>query len=280
MTRASQPTPATPPARPQAAGTYIYCVGSAQPFISGGPLPSVTGIGNSPVRLVRSGELVAVVSDSPLPEYEITDDSAMAHERVVDAAMTHATVLPMRFGTVAESDVAIQEELLRGHHDELARELDAVRGCAEFGLKVLWEHDHVFSELLARDSEIKGLSDAIAGTTTEQTYYERIQLGEAVEAALQQRREQETAAIMSRLRPLAVDVVENQLIDDMMVLNAAFLVAQNQVAALRNAVDTLRQSEAGRLIIKFAGPFAPYNFVRLTEAWQGAMEESADELSR
>lgn len=280
MTQATQPS--SPSDRPQTYGTYIYCVGSARPLhtdgatggATGGWLRSLQGIGGAPVRLARDADLVAFVSESPRAEYDVTENDATAHEQVIEEAMRHTTVLPMRFGMVAESDQAVQDDLLRRHRDELLNDLAAVEGRVELGVKVLWEEDRLFADILAGDSEIAALSDEIAGTTTEATYNVRVELGERVDAAMREKRNVDAAAILRAVQPLAVETVVNPILSEMMVLNAAFLVERARVPAFAAEVEALRQREAGRLAIRFAGPFPAYNFVHLGADWQTTGEEA------
>src|SRR5690242_5508563 len=96
-------------------GTYLYCIARAEPF--SGPMPplhgrGVAGDGSRP-RVVTGGGLAAIVSDSPMTGYDITRETLLAHEQVIAEAMERTDVLPVRFGTVAESDEAIREQLLR-----------------------------------------------------------------------------------------------------------------------------------------------------------------------
>src|SRR5919199_3751205 len=126
---------------PSNTGTYIYCVAPAQAFErNGSALVATPGIGgrDKPVRLLTSDALAAVVSDAPRDEYAISRENLLAHQRVITQAMTRSDVLPVAFGTVAESDQQVQEQLLKREADELHRALATVRGCLELELKVLW----------------------------------------------------------------------------------------------------------------------------------------------
>src|ERR671933_1706683 len=163
-------------------GTYIYCIARAQPFEQG-DLPFTTpGIGgpDKPVRLLTSDDLAAVVSDAPRDDYVITRENLLAHQQVITQAMTRSDVLPVSFGTVADSDQQVQEQLLRGAADDLHRALAEVQGCIELELKVLWNEGRLFAEIVAEDDDIRALQDSLADQPPEATQYERVQLGELV----------------------------------------------------------------------------------------------------
>jgi hypothetical protein len=134
---------------PSTTGTYIYCIARAQPFEQGGSPFTAPGIGgrDKPVRLLTSDDLAAVVSDAPRDGYDVTRENLLAHQRVITQAMTRSDVLPVSFGTVAESDQQVQEQLLRGAAGDLHRALAAVQGCIELDLKVLWNEERLFASL-------------------------------------------------------------------------------------------------------------------------------------
>ncbi|MGZ3664558.1 MAG: GvpL/GvpF family gas vesicle protein, partial [Ktedonobacterales bacterium] len=189
--------------------------------------------------------------------------------------MSRVDVLPCSFGTVAASDEAIREELLLPLRDELLSQLDRVRGHVEMGLMVLWERERLFADITDEDARIRRLRDAIAAQPQDTAYYDRIALGELVATAIEQRREQEAAALLVGLQPLASESRVNRNINDMMILNAAFLVKRDRVSVFDQHVDELAQASTGRLIFRYAGPLAPYNFVGLALR-NGAFRDSYD----
>src|SRR5690242_10311674 len=95
--------------QPQSAGTYLYGVTYSQPFAGDGTWIQARGIAGSPIRVVVQADLAAIVSDSPVDQYDITRENVTAHERVVEEAMQRADVLPVSFGTVARSDQEVRE---------------------------------------------------------------------------------------------------------------------------------------------------------------------------
>jgi Gas vesicle synthesis protein GvpL/GvpF len=264
----------TPPPHTRA---YIYCVARAQPFEkNGNSLFATPGIGgHDKVRLVTYDDLAAVVSDAPRDGYDVTRENLLAHQRVITQAMTRSDVLPVSFGTVAESDQQVQEQLLYGAADELHRALAEVRGCIELELKVLWNEERLFAEIVAENDDIRALRDSFAGQPPEATQYERIQLGELVAAAIQRKSEAEATSLLKALAPLAVATRVNDNLGDMMLLNAAFLVDKSREQAFDATVQALGAAQAGRQIFQYVGPLPPYNFVDLRLQWEEEPDGSA-----
>lgn len=266
------------------AGIYVYCVVAAHPFAEGSPPLRAQAIGGrgDAVRTVQFAELAAVVSDSPLARYDIGRQQMLAHQRVIEEAMTRSDVLPVRFGTVAKSDREVQDKLLRRKFAELQRQLEYVRDSVELGLKVFWNREWLFADIVAANEEIRTLRDALMGTVyrtyREETHYQRIQLGQLTEAAIARKRDEDAERILAELRPLALATKVNKTFMDMMILNAAFLVKKDQerafdarVSALDRGEGTLAAlvpTEAGHLTLKYVGPVPPYNFVNIAIRWE------------
>src|SRR5919201_3414432 len=96
---------------PPHTGTYIYCVARAQPLEkNSSALVATPGVGGRDrVRLLTYDDLAAVVSDAAQDDYDVTRENLLAHQRVIMQAMARSDVLPVAFGTVAESDQQVQE---------------------------------------------------------------------------------------------------------------------------------------------------------------------------
>lgn len=265
----SSPEPAT-------VGTYLYAVTYSQLFAGNGAAFQAQGIAGHPVRIIMQGDLAAIVSDSPTDQYDITYENVTAHERVIEEAMARADVLPVSFGTVANNDQEVQERLLQRESEELHQQLERIHNRVELGVKALWEQEALFAQIATDNSDIQVLRDQIVGTTPEETYDIRIQLGELIDAAIQQRRDMDSQAILDALSPLAVDVRANNIITDMMIVNASFLVERNQVQAFTDKVNALRQAYTGRITFQYVGPLPPYNFVSVAVHW----EEPSDALAQ
>jgi hypothetical protein len=247
-------------------GTYIYCIAHAEPFANERvPIHSeAIGGPEHPARILSFGDLAAVVSAVPARRLRIKRELLMAHEAVVMEAMERGDVIPLSFGTVARSDEVVVEELLRVSSDDLHQQLGMIQGCIELTLKVLWNQERLFEEIVAEHDRIRALRGAIAGASVN----EQIELGQLTSEVIAAKSDQEVQAILDELEPLAVEVKLNRLLTDMMMLNAAFLVEKPRLEAFDKQVNDLTVTEVGRLIFRYAGPVPPYHFVDLSVSWE------------
>lgn len=247
-------------------GKYMYCIiRSAEPRQF-----ATRGIGERGdiVHTVPFMNLAAVVSDSPIVEYESSRRNMMAHTLVLEEVMRDFTLLPVRFGTVAPSAEAIQEKVLKRRFGEFHGLLQELEGRVELGLKAFWYEGVIFHEIVAENPPIRHLRDSLTGRRPEETYYERIRLGEVVEAAIWKKRDEDAEKILSPLRPLGYQSQVNKVVTDRMVLNAAFLVERSRQGEFDAAVKRLDEEMGKRLIFKYVGPVPPYNFVSIVVTWE------------
>jgi hypothetical protein len=247
-------------------GKYMYCI-----IRSPDPRRFTTlGIGErgDVVHTVHFEDLAAVVSDSPVVEYDSSRRNMMAHTLVLEEVMRDFTILPVRFGTVAPSVEAIQEKLLKRRFGEFHGLLQEMEGRVELGLKAFWYEDVIFQEIVKENPPIRRLRDSLTGRPSEETYYERIRLGEMIEAAMWKKRDEDAEKILTALRLLVRETQTNKVIMDRMVLNAAFLVDEARQAEFDAAMEKLDQEMGKRLIFKYVGPVPPYNFVNIVVAWE------------
>lgn len=251
-------------------GKYLYCIiRCAQERTFEGVSP----MGNAavPMFTVPHDGLSLVVSDSPAQQYETTRANMMAHERVLEKVMAEYSLLPVRFGTVADSAYSLDDmrKLLQSRSEEFDQLLTDMDGKVELGLKALWQDDKaIFAEVLAEKPAIRRLRDSLLGKPPQAVRYESIRLGQMVKEALELKRKAEAASILAQVQPIAQLTRENAVVGDRMVLNAAFLVEKAREGEFDQAVRRLEQGLGLRLAFKYVGPVPPYNFVNIVVNWE------------
>lgn len=249
---------------------YLYCIlrlPEAQAHTP--PLFSSRGIGGrgDVIHTIRVGNLAAVVSDSPVMEYDQSRRNMLAHTQAQEEAMQHGPILPVRFGIIASSAAAIERKLLQQRAAELHGLLDGLEGRQEASIKAFWFEGIIFEEILKEHDDIRELRDSLMHKPPEGTYYERIRLGEMIEAAVQRKREADAERILNRLRPLAEQHRINQILTERMVVNVAFLIRHERKADLDAAIDDLDAAMGERMLFKYISAAPPYNFVSLKISW-------------
>lgn len=243
---------------------YLYGIAAASAPLEEGALG--TGLGGGSVTLLRAGGFVVIVGVAPPAPIQATRRAMLTHTAVLERALAVTDILPLRFGTVATD----AETVVRGiatMEGPLGAALASVAGRIELGVKAHWRDGIGYREALEADPALRALRDRLARRPSAETYYERIELGRRVEAALGARRAAESAAILAALTPLAEREETLRTLDDSMVLNRAFLVRREFEPAFDTAMAELAERHAGRLEFRYVGPVPAYNFVSLRADW-------------
>lgn len=242
-------------------GKYIYCVIRKPDFFN----LDFRGVGGGKVHLVISGKLAVAVSDSVLQDYPITRENTVTHQRVIEEIMrAHSPVLPVSFGTVAESGGLIQEKMLKAKHNELLDALSEVEGKVELNLKAIWlDMPSTFQKVVAENPDLARLKKEFAGRMLGRD--EGIEIGKLVAEGLEARREKIKGEILSLLEDIVVDRKDTPLLGEQMIFNVAVLIPQTKQKVFDKAVANLDEKyKDENAYFKYIGPTPPFNFVKVS----------------
>lgn len=244
--------------------TYVYGIAPADPFLNGHLLLTVPGIGGAaPARTIVLGDLVAVVSDVPGLDLDLTRENLLAHQQVLDEVLRRSDILPFSFGTVADSDEEVRDVLLSGGFDALHEQLKYVHGCVELELKAFWIEDRLFAEIAQENDEVRLLRDRIAGAPNDDTSAEKLALGQLTEAEIELKSAWEADGILEVLDFHAVELLVNANLKETMLLNVACLVEREREEEFDGVVESLAKAHAARFTFNYVGPLPPYSFTTL-----------------
>jgi hypothetical protein len=199
-----------------------------------GALPERAGVDDAPLEQRRIGELELVVSRAVDSAGPVTREAVLRHAEVVEELMSRSrAVLPAQFGRAFGDEDELANAVTTKAR-ELARGLRLVRGCVEFGLRVL------------------GSAAGDAAPSSSGSEYMRARLAE------RKRQEQlvdelhEPLARLSRRARLDRSSPRS-------LFEAAYLVPVENVDAFRAAVARL-ETTCPEAAVVCTGPWPPYSF--------------------
>jgi hypothetical protein len=235
--------------------TYVYGItAGSHPALPEG----MGGVGDParPVRILREGELAAIVSEAPEGLRPKRKD-LLAHQNVLSEAGAGGSLLPMRFGSVAPDDASVTAVLAERAKHYLER-LGALDGKVEYNVKASHDEEAVLHRVMGENPELRAMTEANrqAGGGT---YEDRLRLGEMVVAAVQAREAEDAAELRRTLEPAAEDVSAGPDSTGWLA-NLSFLVDRESSAAFLDAVEEVRKSHP-HLEVRVNGPLPPYSFV-------------------
>jgi len=204
---------------------YFYCV---IPFSKGENFGNI-GMNDNEVYTVPYRDIAAVVSDSPMKDYELTEDNIRRHEAVLRRVMEEHTVVPVEFGTTIKNERILRRLMTKAYNT--AREcLKLVDNMVELGVKAVLNEDIVFVD--------------------------------------PEKRKECVSDILASLNTRAKQTVMGELFSDRLILNASFLVNKEDIDAFSERVVEL-QEKYPMLRLLNSGPWAPYNFVYIKIGAEG-----------
>lgn len=228
--------------------------------------------GPRPVEEIAHDDLVLLATRVPRAEFDEEalrrnfndlawlERVARAHEAVLDEALRHATIVPLRLATIFD-DEASAARMLERHAEALRGALAALDGRQEWSVKLLVPPGALGAAPAA--SEEPGA--ARAGTAymlrrraereqREESLRLAASMADDVHARIAER------AVAAVLRPAQNPELSGHEGD--MLLNGAYLVDAADVPRLHELVAELGECHAeSRARIELTGPFPPYNFV-------------------
>jgi hypothetical protein len=204
---------------------YLYCIIPDSEEKSFGNM----GINDKEVYTIPYRKVAAVVSDSPMKDYETTEDNIRKHETILREIMKEHTIVPAEFSTVIKNE-RILTHLLKKAYDPARECLKLVDNMAELGVKAVLNHGIVFA---APEKKKECISD-----------------------------------ILTSLNTTAKQAVTGEIFSDKLLLNASFMVNKEDINKFSKAVTNL-QEKYPMLKLLYSGPWAPYNFVHIKIGAQG-----------
>jgi hypothetical protein len=211
----------------------LYAITDGRPHLH------VRGHGGAPLEAIRTSGIEAVASEHEELDLPADEDALWTHERVVEALMDQGAVLPMRFGSLLESENQVRV-LLSSRGAEFRRALDRVRGAVEVGVRVA-----------LGDEDARAVPDAGAsgpGTAYLLGQLERTRHHGSVEAR-----------VAEALTPLAREHVSRANGSAGASLNSAYLVERERLDDFVSRASEL-EGELTGVRVACTGPWPAYSF--------------------
>lgn len=139
-------------------GCYVYGIVPEDVELD----PGARGAGDPPgrIRLVRYGEIAALVSDIEAGQPPRRPGDLRAHRDLLDATAAEVPVLPVPFGRVLADRDALIGQLLGPHHDEFASALQELDGHVEYVIEARYDAPED-EEMLPRDALSNEIAEAV-----------------------------------------------------------------------------------------------------------------------
>ena len=256
-------TPAEAAARGDAAEEkYLYAIvpSSAVPDGQEGRPYECCGFDGGSVYAIMDGRVAAVVSDAPEAKVRPDRRRIRAHHAVLKHLMSRGAVLPVCFGTIAQSARALRE-VLRANEPAFHRQLVLLAHKVEMGLRVLWDVPNIYEYFLSTHPRLRSERDRIFRADRAPSQEDKIELGRLFDQLLKDERAAHTDRVLGVLGPLCCETKLNKPRGEAEVMNLACLVREDRQKEFEQGVFEAARLFDDNFRFDFSGPFAPYSFV-------------------
>jgi hypothetical protein len=242
-------------------GLYLYGI-----FPAPGPQNlELEGLDKQLVQAHTFDGFTFLYSEAQQERYLASRKNLLGHEKVLEQAMQagYHTLLPLQFGLTIDQWETVAEQLIRPRGDRLRQLFQKLEGKREVGVKVFWEQDTELQQLIAENELLQAQRNRLEGKNLSMD--EVVSIGQAIEQAMNARRQAVINAFRNQLNALATEVVENDVLTESMIYNAAYLISWDQESTFGAAVEDLDHHFDQRLKIRYNNFTAPYNFAQVDE---------------
>ena len=261
-------------------GYYVYGIVEHDSGQSLERLPE-EGIDSAfPVYALPYQAIQAIVSRASLQEFgqkaleanlndmEWLETKVYAHQSVLETTLASHTLIPLRFCTIYKSESRVQEILAR-HYDDFVDALARLEGKQEWGVKVYCDGETLAQRVGESSDRARELKAEMDEKSSGAAYFLKKKLEETVAEEVERVGDEYAQRSHDRLSSHAEETVVNPLQSkeitgrkEAMILNGAYLVAEERLTAFRAELESLEE-ESGDLGFSYemTGPWPPYNFV-------------------
>ncbi|MDI6761739.1 MAG: GvpL/GvpF family gas vesicle protein [Thermodesulfobacteriota bacterium] len=221
-------------------------------------------------------ELSAIVSNTSFVDYKkMTKDivvrDLLKHQKVIESVMGSYPIISFKFGSLAHTEEEVTQILIRGY-DLFKFLLPWVGERVELELVATWDREKIFKALYEEESEIQSLQKKIGTKSEEDAFLEKIKLGELVRQCLLKKKVSSRKQILSQLRECTESYCDHDVMDDIMILNTAFLLRKEMEKEFDNRVQYLDDEFLGKISFKVIGPLPLYSFGCIEVEWTSVSE--------
>jgi hypothetical protein len=228
-------------------------------------LAETKGMAGADLFALSFDNIAAIVSDIGMTGLIAGKSTALEYAAVIETLSQHFTLLPMRFGSVMESNEAIIH-MLEKNHPDIEQNLLKVENKYEFGLKVFCDSETLMAELREKSeaaSKTQGTTVAEIKNSESRNWVNKKLKEHRLEELLVSYIDSVIEYIAGQLDRLKTISKIKKMVTPTTIIDGVFLLDKALKDELIHAVGDLQNKFPGLNFI-LTGPWPPYNFVDFT----------------
>jgi len=213
-------------------------------------------------------DVSAAVSNSEIIEHAYSSKDTLArllvwHQKVIEKIMSLGhTIIPIKLGTFAIDEAEVKDTLIKGY-TLIKNVMENIRDKIETDVVATWADFNSTLKEIGEEKEIKKFKEKILANTKRITVDDQMKAGVMAKKALDKKREKYALKIQTFLKNYCAAFKVHELMDDRMVINAAFLIRKDKQKNFDRKVEEINTKFAEKLNFRCVGPLPPYSFYTL-----------------
>lgn len=256
---------------------YLYCIVHSTSAVGQKESLGNIGIEKQAVYTIPYKNIAAVVhSCQPVPYHSKDRTQAegwvLEHGYVIDqATKRYESILPISFDVILREGDSQIEQWLGRNYEPLWKQLDSLRGKAEYTVQIFYDYDCLKARILMADQELNDMQKRIENESKGKAYLLSKKLDQTLKRGVSAEAgrlvEEFLVQISEQSDRLAVNdkpswIPEN-FRDKKLLASYSCLVHKDKVDRLGEILDAINSLQGFR--VRFTGPWAPFSFVDLQE---------------
>ncbi|SDN73515.1 GvpL/GvpF family gas vesicle protein [Alkalicoccus daliensis] len=206
-------------------------------------------------------DMAAVAAKAPIKIYEPSRKNAKAHQDAVSNIMKEHTVIPVSFGNIVESEKDV-EIFMKQLYPNFKIIFPKIANKFEVGLKLVGKKKWM-QEQAQNNPKLKQMQQSIEDKSKASSYYDRLAIGEASKDFVGAIHLQFEKEVFQPLAKIANAAKSNEVVNERMLLNAAFLLEKDKEEEFDLKVNEIYEKWKDHIDFTYTGPWPAYNFIDL-----------------
>jgi hypothetical protein len=244
--------------------TMIYALISLIDLKTTPDIEKIKGINGNSLEIITVDNIGAVVCTIDSTDLVVDNTKAIEFANVIETLSNLFNLLPVRFGSIMESNEAITK-MLEKNSTQILQNLLKVKNKSEFGIKVMCDSIALKAELITKS--IPGLSitetqESENTSSVFRNYVEKKLKEHRIEEMILMYVDEVISEITTTLESLKASFKFKKMVSEKIMIDAILLIDKQMKKELIQAVTDL-QNQYPTLRIILTGPWSPYNFVEI-----------------
>jgi len=262
-------------------GIYIY--GIIPNFY---PANQFMKLENMRVYTIPFQKISAIVSDMKVVDYTQLNKESLVkllinHQKTIEEIMDmgFSIIVPVRIGTFMINDTDVKDILKKGY-SLIMNVMDKINNHFEVDVATTWVD---FNKVLQDISELPAVNElkqSLLKKGENVTQSDQFKLGAFVKELLDKKKESYALKINTSLLPFTFDARYNEVMNDQMITNTAYLINKNNQSGFDKTIDQLDEELGGEVNFKYVCPLPCYSFytIEIKKMYFELIEAAKNEL--